>query len=280
MADSTYAILNRLQNSRLSSDPLFKQALCLDKSCNRYSDIAPFVKDQVKLDPTLAPGGYINASYCSSLRGHFRYIAAQGPLPSSVTHFWEMVWQEKCPLIVMLTPLVENKRVKCHQYWPEDSLTISPQFNVHFTGQKQLDHQLIQRSFTLIHGDERRTVEQLHFEGWADHADSDVNQVIQVLKSSLQIQKNAIGTPIVHCSAGVGRTGTFLTISSLYTEENKLGTGFFYDEDPIGEVSQLPYGDLVANTVNHLRRSRIASVQTIDQFSLCYKVASELKVTI
>ncbi|NXD49030.1 PTN20 phosphatase, partial [Corvus moneduloides] len=65
--------------------------------------------------------GYINASYIRMNVGeeeHF-YIITQGPLPSTMADFWQMVWESESDVIAMMTKEVELGQVKCHQYWPE-----------------------------------------------------------------------------------------------------------------------------------------------------------------
>ncbi|KAJ3371050.1 hypothetical protein HDU91_005640 [Kappamyces sp. JEL0680] len=277
--EQLYLKINQLESLRLFTNPAFaRQTAKLHPALNRYSDIFPFDKDRVVLhaSPSSTSNGYINASYCTSLRGHFKYIAAQGPLPQTVNHFWEMVWQEKSVLIVMLTPLVESKRIKCHKYWPDAGaaldLGLSSGLRVEHLEHTKVAPDLAQTSFRLESGSEKRRVELLHFTGWGDHQDSDVQQVIRLVEKAAELQGGSATPMVVHCSAGVGRTGTFITIHSIWQEakiEPAL-TGPYYTPLPDEERGELPPNDVVAQTVNHLRRSRVASVQTIEQFVLCY----------
>lgn len=121
------------------------------------------------------PDGYINANYITSLYGNARYIAAQGPLPSTISHFWHMIWNEQSRVIVMLTPLEENGRIKCEKYWP----TEGEMFNFADIGlsvcadsnsESSISPNLCRRVLHLSHSSEpssrTMTVELLHFEGW------------------------------------------------------------------------------------------------------------------
>jgi protein tyrosine phosphatase len=120
----------------------------------------------------LPNNGYINANYVTSLHGNAIYIAAQGPLPNTINHFWEMVWNENSRLIVMLTPLKESSRVKCEQYWPDEGKSLyfsdiglsicadNGSNHVVSTGLKRRNFQLRSKS------NEIRDVAMIHFERW------------------------------------------------------------------------------------------------------------------
>ncbi|XP_050843093.1 receptor-type tyrosine-protein phosphatase kappa-like isoform X16 [Serinus canaria] len=92
--------------------------LC-NQNKNRYKSIIPYDHCRVVLQPSDTGNGYINASYVDTYRSPRFFIAAQGPLPGTLEDFWHMIWQEKTSVIVMLTGLVEQNKIKCEQYWPE-----------------------------------------------------------------------------------------------------------------------------------------------------------------
>jgi protein tyrosine phosphatase len=179
-----------------------------NKICNRYSDILPFDENIVKLE-----NGYINASYMTSLYGNSKYIMAQGPLPHTVQHFWEMVWNENCYFIIMLTPEKEGSKVKCHKYWQDGQ---SGEFSVNVESKSAApvgDTTL--RKIKLARGGQERIVYQVHFIAWPDHQQSNPEILIDLIAYCNRLAKDLPScSPIVHCSAGVGRSVCF-TVSNI-----------------------------------------------------------------
>ncbi|CAH2048463.1 unnamed protein product, partial [Iphiclides podalirius] len=200
---------------------------------NRYRDIAPYDATRVVLKngPT---GDYINASYINmeipNSDNILTYIATQGPLASTVGDFWQMVWESESSLIVMLTVLVERGRAKCHQYWPKvgttplkatDSLTI-------LTNSEQNHGHYIRREMTIKEtGGASRNVTQLQYTAWPDHgvpedpaAFVSFTQLCSKLRNQragpaggeecLECERSLCPPTVVHCSAGVGRTGALV----------------------------------------------------------------------
>ncbi|KAB2065929.1 hypothetical protein ERO13_A09G116800v2 [Gossypium hirsutum] len=277
MPDEINREFSHLQANRITPSEMMRRCTVgfnganLDK--NRYSDVIPFDTNRVVLNsckdyrPTAK--GYINASFVttSSSENISKFIATQGPLPHTYEDFWEMVIQCHCPVIVMLTRLVDNyKTVKCGDYFQAEN---GPrQF-----GNICIDTKWIQETETslLIRNlevnykeseDPPLSVLHIQYPEWPDHGvPTDTLAVREILKRVLQVPVN-IGPILVHCSAGIGRTGTYCAIHN--TVQRIL----------IGDMSALD----LANTISMFRSQRIGMVQTMDQYFFCYKaIVDELK---
>jgi len=189
---------------------------------NRYIDIMPYDKTRVILK---GENDYINANYIQmeNEKGiNRKWIAAQGPLPNTVHDFYQMIWQSETELIIMVTQVVERGRRKCDQYWDSDEKTfgdlkvkmIAEDVSLRKNG-------IIERTLSLSNGDQTREVTQIQFVDWPDHGvPDDPSHFLEFLLRINKLKNELdLGKPtIVHCSAGVGRTG--VTISLDYALEN------------------------------------------------------------
>ncbi|XP_022773498.1 protein-tyrosine-phosphatase PTP1 isoform X4 [Durio zibethinus] len=263
---------NRIRPSEMTrSCTVGLNSVNLDK--NRYSDVVPFDNNRVVLnsckDYRPAAKGYINASFIttSSSEDISQFIATQGPLQHTYEDFWEMVIQCHCPVIVMLTRLVDNyKIVKCGDYFQAED---GPrQFGNICIGTKWIQAtktSLLLRNLDVNYKEsEDPPVSVLHIQypEWPDHGvPTNTLAVREILKRVLQVPAN-LGPIVVHCSAGIGRTGTFCAIHN--TIQRIL----------IGDMSALD----LATTVSTFRSQRIGMVQTMDQYFFCHKaIVDELK---
>jgi len=226
-------------------------------SLNRYKDIYPYDTTRV----ALANAGYINASLCGGETDALNrfFIAAQGPTRSSTPHFWQMVWEYNCTTIVALTGLIENDHEKCSQYWPSGRGHVEDigNFSIAFTNEHryaQSDNITI-REFTL-HNKIRQTsrkIMQLHFTAWADlDVPRDVGAFHRLVLSAERCQKGSAGPMVVHGSAGVGRTGVFITVVDQMRAFASRG-----DADVFGKVVSL-------------RKQRPHMVQTAQQYAFAH----------
>jgi protein tyrosine phosphatase len=257
---------------------------------NRYSDIIPYDRNRVKLFSKRAGNNtdYINASYIEAPQKIRRYIATQGPLENTFEDFWCMVWEQRCFVIVMLTKEHEKGRVKCARYWPD--LNGNPFIFQELGLKVEMESEQLEpnsssliRTFRLekfnsqgnvtsisqggVNDIEIRKITQLHFVGWPDHGVPDSPEIIlNLIKKTNEFQQRyqdeilnegngEIGPPIIHCSAGCGRTGTFCTIDSC------LAMLPLPDDDGT---------DLIEHLVNFFREQRRTMVQTLGQFQYCY----------
>ncbi|KAL5846045.1 hypothetical protein ACOSQ3_009569 [Xanthoceras sorbifolium] len=235
-------------------------------SKNRYTDILPFDKNRVVLDQCKdyrpSARGYINASLIttSSLESVSRFIATQGPLPHTYEDFWEMVIQYRCPVIVMLTRLVDNyKMIKCGDYFQaEDGPREFGNICIVTKWIRSIDTSLVLRNLEVNYRESEEppmSVLHIQYPEWPDHGvPRDTIAVREILKRIYHLPPN-LGPIVVHCSAGIGRTGTYCTIHN--TIQRIL----------VGDKTALD----IANTVSVFRSQRIGMVQTMDQYQFCYE---------
>jgi protein tyrosine phosphatase len=207
----------------------------IEQKKNRYYDVLPHKETRVVLQPASADvpleSDYINASHVDrDFSGGIRHkcVCTQAPVPESMQDFWHMVWQERSTLILMLTPLRDKERVKATQYWPElgqAALVLGP-FSIECKRVDQPGAFFSTRLFVLrnqAHPDKVREVLQLHCETWPDHGVPDVADwanmefLFQQFRFYRSMQPQTHGT-LVHCSAGIGRTGCFLAIDEFITQ--------------------------------------------------------------
>ncbi|TNN72123.1 Tyrosine-protein phosphatase non-receptor type 4 [Liparis tanakae] len=187
-------------------------------SKNRYRDISPYDATRVILKST---DDYINANYinmeipASSLIN--RYIACQGPLPNTCPDFWQMTWEQGSSMVVMLTTQVERGRVKCHQYWPNpDRSATYGDFSVTCHNEEGNTAFLV-REMTLTHtqSEQQRELTQIQYLAWPDHGVPDDSTDFLDFVSLVRTKRAGQDQPmVVHCSAGIGRTGVLITMET------------------------------------------------------------------
>lgn len=184
-------------------------------------------------------GDYINASHITmDIPGSGivnRYIATQGPLASTTSDFWQMVWEQQTPLIVMVTPLVERGSIKCHKYWPEPGEAVH-YGNVTVKCTKQLETAaMVEREFALTYrypahdqdqenrscksdtscGSSTRLVAHLQYTSWPDHGvPDDPHDFLDLVFRVRRYREGSVEPVIVHCSAGIGRTGVLIMMET------------------------------------------------------------------
>ena len=191
-----------------------------NRGLNRYRDVLPYDTSRVKL--TTSPhGDYINASYVEVPSAKRRYILAQGPLPGTSEHFWRMIWENNSKGIVMLNKIVEKNVIKCHPYWPmgeEEELEFGDFVISNYSCQMRTS--FIIRELLLRHTptEEQRIIKQFHFVMWPDFGvplePSCFLEFLDEIKTS-SILDDAETPAVVHCSAGIGRSGTFCLVDSV-----------------------------------------------------------------
>ncbi|KAM4548984.1 receptor-type tyrosine-protein phosphatase C isoform 2-T2 [Odontesthes bonariensis] len=196
------------------------------KACNvpknRYVDILPYDYNRVQLTTGNGDAGcdYINASYIDGYKEPKKYIAAQGPKDETVSDFWRMVWEQQSSIIVMVTRCEEGNRIKCAQYWPSRNreTEIFEEFIVKLTSENHYPDYII-RHLSLTNKREKnseREVTHIQFMSWPDHGVPGEPHLLLKLRRRVNAFKNFFSGPIVvHCSAGVGRTGTYIGIDAM-----------------------------------------------------------------
>ncbi|XP_037537948.1 receptor-type tyrosine-protein phosphatase F-like [Nematolebias whitei] len=234
-----------------------------NKFKNRLLNNLPFESTRVSLQPIRGVEGsdYINASFIDGYRHQRAYIATQGPLAETSEDLWKMLWEHNSTIVVMLTKLHEMGREMCHQYWPAEHSARYQYFVVDPVAEYNMP-QYILREFkvTDARDGQSRTIRQFQFTDWPEQGvpktgEAFVDFIGQVHKTKEQFGQD--GPITVHCSAGVGRTGVFITISIMLERMRHEG---------VVDVFQ---------TVKILRTQRPAMVQTEDQYLLCYRAALE-----
>ncbi|XP_049334863.1 receptor-type tyrosine-protein phosphatase F isoform X3 [Astyanax mexicanus] len=253
----------RLANSKAHTSRFISANLPCNKFKNRLVNIMPFETSRVCLQPIRGVEGsdYINASCIDGYRQQKAYIATQGPLAETTEDFWRMLWEHNSTIVVMLTKLREMGREKCHQYWPAERSARYQYFVVDPMAEYNMP-QYILREFkvTDARDGQSRTIRQFQFTDWPEQGvpktgEGFIDFIGQVHKTKEQFGQD--GPITVHCSAGVGRTGVFITLSIVLERMRYEGVVDLFQ------------------TVKTLRTQRPAMVQTEDQYQLCYRAALE-----
>ncbi|KAK7457301.1 hypothetical protein BaRGS_00039243, partial [Batillaria attramentaria] len=191
--------------------------LDVNRPKNRFADIVAFDHTRVKISPDEQGSDYINANYVPGYTRDDEYIATQGPLHSTMNDFWRMVWEHRVPIIVMLTQIQERGQIKCEKYWPSEHGEVRQYGEVKVTTTSVSSlNDYITTIFSLRHEkkDEEHEVIHFHYLKWLDMtADVQLQTILDFVSFVRQhVRPDRSGPMVVHCSAGAGRTGTFISI--------------------------------------------------------------------
>uniref|UniRef100_A0A7N8Y2M1 protein-tyrosine-phosphatase n=1 Tax=Mastacembelus armatus TaxID=205130 RepID=A0A7N8Y2M1_9TELE len=252
----------KLTNMRIMKENMRTGNLPANMKKNRVLQIIPYDFNRVILSMKRGQEftDYINASFIDGYRQKDYYIATQGPLSHTVEDFWRMVWEWKCHSIVMLTELQEREQDKCCQYWPTEDLVTYGDYTVELKGDTLCDTFSL-RDLVLTFTPEKltRVIRHFHFHGWPEIGiPAEGKGMIDIIASVQRQQQQSGNHPIVvHCSAGAGRTGTFIALSNILERVKAEG---------LLDVFQ---------TVKSLRMQRPHMVQTVEQYDFCYRVVQD-----
>eukprot|EP01111_Echinosteliopsis_oligospora_P010483 TRINITY_DN3271_c0_g1_i1.p1 TRINITY_DN3271_c0_g1~~TRINITY_DN3271_c0_g1_i1.p1 ORF type:complete len:553 (+),score=93.08 TRINITY_DN3271_c0_g1_i1:96-1754(+) len=288
---------------------------------NRYTNILPCDETRVKLKQVDGVDGsdYINANFIEGEHGVSKaYIATQGPLMQTRQDFWRMVWENNSSVIVMLGKEEENRRIKVDRYWPEvgeEILNLSPikiqSLSKHFDTNGSVNVRKLQVTHD-VYPKEKRTVMHYQYEGWQDHGvpktAGPIRHLVKMIEEDRKKIEKVPSPMVVHCSAGVGRTGTFCTVhmaiqrlhmaanqrrisaqtstdSSLHNHNNNNNNSthpsprggslhsISSNGTTNGDGETLKF-DLYS-TVRKLRNQRPGMVQQMEQYLFCYEAIAE-----
>uniref|UniRef100_A0A9J7X7I6 protein-tyrosine-phosphatase n=1 Tax=Cyprinus carpio carpio TaxID=630221 RepID=A0A9J7X7I6_CYPCA len=267
-ADSNYLLSEEYEDLKDVGRNQLQDAALLpeNRGKNRYNNILPYDSTRVKLSyvDDDSCSDYINASYIPGNNFRREYIATQGPLPGTKDDFWKMVWEQNVHNIVMVTQCVEKGRVKCDHYWPFDQESLYyGDLVVQMQSESVLPEWTI-REFKICNEEQlsySRVVRQFHYTVWPDHGVPEITQsLIQFVRTVRDyINRTPFsGATVVHCSAGVGRTGTFIALDRV--------------------LQQLDTRDAVDiySVVFDLRLHRTHMVQTECQYSYLYQCVRDV----
>ncbi|XP_049811714.1 tyrosine-protein phosphatase non-receptor type 2-like isoform X1 [Schistocerca nitens] len=258
-------LYQRIRDESLNNDyTLIEAKKAENKNLNRYRDVSPYDHSRVVL--TKGSCNYINANLITMERAHRRYILTQGPLPHTTGHFWLMIWEQKCKAVLMLNRIIEKNQVKCHQYWPsgtkpgvDDRLELKDVgLVVEFVSETEASYYTtrVLRLIDEVTGESRQIL-QFHYTTWPDfgvpESPTAFLNFLTVVRQSGALDQN-VGPPVVHCSAGIGRSGTFCLVDSclVLIEENGL--------DSVN----------VVDVLLEMRKFRMGLIQTPDQLRFSY----------
>uniref|UniRef100_A0A3Q3AT28 Protein tyrosine phosphatase receptor type Q n=1 Tax=Kryptolebias marmoratus TaxID=37003 RepID=A0A3Q3AT28_KRYMA len=232
-----------------------------NKSKNRFLNIKPYNNNRVKLlsEPGVTGSDYINASFVSGYLCPNEFIATQGPLPSTVADFWRMIWETGTRTIAMLTQCYEKGKIRCHKYWPEDNkpVTVFSDFLISKVSEEVLPDWTIRTLKIEKHG-HYILVKHFNFTSWPEHGVPESCSTLIKFVKTVRSHRHDNSTIVVHCSAGVGRTGVFITLDHL-----------------IQHVRDHDFVDIYG-LVAELRSERMCMVQNLAQYIFLHQSTLEL----
>ncbi|XP_070194103.1 receptor-type tyrosine-protein phosphatase epsilon-like [Littorina saxatilis] len=230
-----------------------------NKGKNRYGNIIAYDHTRVFLDPENddPSDDYINANYIDGYNHPRAYIAAQGANTPTIKDLWRMVWKENSKTLIMLTNLTETGKKKCEQYWPEEGCEEYGDISVQLLDVEELPDFTI-RTFLLSKAGQSKYLKQFHFTTWPDHGVPRFGHSLLLFRQKIRAYDNLDnGAVVVHCSAGVGRTGTYISIDTQLERARAEG---IID---------------VHNFVQLMRTQRVNMVQSFEQYVFVYDALLE-----
>ncbi|KAM4618263.1 phosphatidylinositol phosphatase PTPRQ [Polymixia lowei] len=232
-----------------------------NRSKNRFTNIKPYNNNRVKLlsEPGMPGSDYINASFISGYLCPNEFIATQGPLPGTVADFWRMIWETGTRTIAMLTQCYEKGRIRCHQYWPEDNKPVTVFGDIIITKVTEACYTdwTVRALKVERHGD-YMVVHHFNYTSWPEHGVPESSSTLVQFVKAIRTNRHDNTTIVVHCSAGVGRTGVFIALDHL-----------------IQHVSDHDFVD-VYGLVAELRSERMCMVQNLAQYMFLHQCTLDL----
>ncbi|TRY76067.1 hypothetical protein DNTS_012284 [Danionella cerebrum] len=218
--------------------------------------------NRVKLlsEPGMPGSDYINASFVSGYLCPNEFIATQGPLPSTVADFWRMIWETGTKTIVMLTQCFEKGRIRCHQYWPEDNKPVTVFADIIITKlTEDVRPDWTIRALKVERHGSYMIVHHFNYTSWPEHGVPESSStLVQFVKAVRSNRSHDSATIVVHCSAGVGRTGVFIALDHLVQHMR--------DHDFVD----------IYGLVAELRSERMCMVQNLAQYMFLHQSTLDL----
>ncbi|XP_028392737.1 tyrosine-protein phosphatase 10D-like [Dendronephthya gigantea] len=252
---STFQRLNIKAKSNAGSQKVGKSPE--NRNYNRYRDVVPYDHSLVRLRNSDTE--YINANFVKVPSIRKEYILTQGPLSHTCKHFWEMIWEQNTYSVVMLNRVIEKNQLKCHQYWPLKGSMIAGDIKI-TVGDEEDHNEFIVRDLEIEHLKEgaTRSIRHFHYIAWPDFGvPSSPQAFLKYLLTVQEFQSNVqgIGPPVIHCSAGIGRSGTFILIDAALSEIKEKDDMMDYD---------------VRSKLLEMRTYRPGLIQTTEQLHFSY----------
>ncbi|KAM7411083.1 hypothetical protein PAMA_021185 [Pampus argenteus] len=228
---------------------------------NRYKDILPYDQSRVVLSNTDSVSDYINASFIKGATAGCKYIASQGPLSSTLTDFWRMIWQHDIKVIVMACREIEMGKKKCECYWApvHQSAAFGP-FTVYNQGETRPNEDMVIRTLTVNYQQDSHSLIQYQYLSWPDHdIPYEAAGILDLLEKARNSQGTRTSPLLIHCSAGCGRTGVICAIDYVHD---------------LLVTKQITADFSIMKIVLDLRRQRPSAVQTKDQYEFIFRAVT------
>ncbi|CAG5120854.1 unnamed protein product, partial [Candidula unifasciata] len=225
-----------------------------NKLKNRYGNIIAYDHTRVVLDVDgYDPhDDYINADYIDGYNKHRAYIAAQGPSKPTINDIWRMAWKENSKTVIMLTNPTESGKKKCEQYWPDEGCEQYGSISVQLLDVDILPDFTV-RTFLISKSGQSKYLKQFHYTTWPDHGVPRFGHSLLLFRQKIRAYDSLDnGAVIIHCSAGVGRTGTYIAVDTQLEKAKSEGVIDVY------------------NFVQLMRTQRVNMVQTLEQYIFVY----------
>uniref|UniRef100_A0AAY5L1G0 Protein-tyrosine-phosphatase n=1 Tax=Esox lucius TaxID=8010 RepID=A0AAY5L1G0_ESOLU len=232
-----------------------------NRSKNRFTNIKPYNNSRVKLlsEPGMPGSDYINASFISGYLCPSEFIATQGPLPGTVADFWRMIWETRTRTIAMLTQCYEKGRIRCHQYWPEDTKPVTVFGDIIITKlTEDIYPDWTVRALKVERHGDYMVVHHFNYTSWPEHGVPESSATLIQFVRAVRANRHDNTTIVVHCSAGVGRTGVYIALDHL-----------------IQHISDHDFVDIYG-LVAELRSERMCMVQNLAQYMFLHQSTLDL----
>lgn len=245
------------------NSPVTVAALESNRHLNRYVNILAYDANRVAIkEPNEHTHNhdYINASHMRGANGR-KYIASQGPIPDSMAGHWQIIWENTVQVVVMVTNEVEGGKLKCHRYWPDQNTRAITYGLIDVVLVKEETNNLyVFREFQIRKNNSQeppRTVGHFHYTGWPDHGCPETTADLLMFRTAIRNYLFLPACTLVHCSAGVGRTGTY------------MGLDIFMDHVLSNQIPP------ILDVVRKMRQDRNFMVQSQPQYVYLYEACRD-----